>query len=70
MNSEYIERVKVWALYAAIVLAFSIVSALVNRWIGPTPLPAPPAPEPQIVVVAPEGSPPMRVTVVRPEKSP
>lgn len=62
--SEYLDRVKIWALYAGIVLAFSIVSALVNRWIGPTPLPAPPAP---VVVIAPDGA-PFKVTVVHPEK--
>ncbi len=41
--SKYWDKLKVWAMGAAAVLALSVASALANRWLGaPVQLPAPP----------------------------
>lgn len=51
--TSYLDRLKLWAFYAAATLAITLVSALAQRFVGaPVPVtPPPPPPAPVTVVI-------------------
>jgi hypothetical protein len=57
---DYLNRLKVYALYAAAILIILVLQALITRFIGSGTLPPPPPP---VIVVSPDQ--PVSVTVYR-----
>lgn len=67
-DPTYVDRLKQWAMYAAGVLALTVMSALAQRLVG-TPIQVQPPPLPPITVVVTPGEPGAAATVrVFPEK--
>lgn len=61
-ETNYLQQLRMWAIWTAAVLAFSIANALVGKWIG-SGVQLPPVPPPQIVVISPDGA-PINVTTI------
>lgn len=61
----YAEKLKLWLLFTAAVVALGVINALVQRYVGPLPQPLPPVP---VVVVTPDGpgAQPFKVNVIHP----
>ncbi|AWM38677.1 hypothetical protein GobsT_31350 [Gemmata obscuriglobus] len=65
MNEKYLSELKVWAIRAAVVIALSVTTALINRYLGVQVEVAPP-PVQVVVQPAPGTEQQPTVTVTRP----
>ena len=63
-DPHYTDKLKQWLIWSLAVLLFTVLNALVAKWIGgQSSLPPPPAP---VIVVSPADGPVPTVTVVKP----
>lgn len=54
-SQTYLDKLKLWAMYAGAVVIVLVLQVLLSRWLGKEP--AIPAPPPPVIVVSPDGTP-------------